>query len=334
MGLIDKIKQDVKKSGQNKGKFIYFREGQKIRVRFLNDMDDGMEVTFHDSYEAGINVPCQEIFGKNCPYCDDDSLRTRSQYIWSVWNYETKEVQLFMFPVNNCSPIPALMAMYENYGTITDRDYVISVSGKQQNKTFSVVPMDKVKFRNEKAKAYSEKSILKMLDKAFPCDATEDDDDEDDYKPAKKSKGGKKQSKARDEDWGDDDKLPPTEELEEMSAQKLYNLCRERDIDVTTKKEVEYYVDKLEQWRLDHEDEDEESDDDYDDDQDWGDEEEDEAPDYSEMSAQELYKLCKGRNIKVAPKKNAKYYINQLEEWDAAQEDWGDNEDDGEWEDE
>lgn len=334
MGLVDKIKQDVKKSGQNKGKFIYFREGQKVRVRFLTDMDDGMEVTFHDSFEAGINVPCQELFGKDCPYCDDESLRTRSQYIWSVWNYETKEVQLFMFPVNNCSPIPALMAMYENYGTITDRDYVISVSGKQQNKTFSVVPMDKVKFRNEKAKAYSEKSILKMLDKAFPCDATEDDD-EDDYKPAKKLRGGKKQPKAQDGDWGDDDKLPSAEELEEMSVQKLYNLCRERDIDVAVKKKAEYYVDKLEQWRLDHEDEDEESDDDYDDDQDWGDEEEDgEVPDYSEMSAQELYKLCKERDIKVAPKKPAKYYINQLEEWDAAQEDWGEEEEDeDEWED-
>lgn len=246
MGLVDKIKQDVKRSGQNKGKFIYFREGQKIRVRFLTDMDDGMEVTFHDSFEAGINVPCQELFGKDCPYCDDDSLRTRSQYIWSVWNYETKEVQLFMFPVNNCSPIPALMAMYENYGTITDRDYVISVSGKQQNKTFSVVPMDKVRFRNEKAKAYSKKSILKMLDKAFPCDATEDDYDNED----------------------------------------------------------------------------------------WGEEEEDDAVDYSEMSAKELYNLCKERDIKVAPKKPAKYYINQLEEWDAAQEDWGEEEeDDDEWED-
>lgn len=248
MGLVDKIKQDVKKSGQNKGKFIYFREGQKIRVRFLTDMDDGMEATFHDSFEAGINVPCQELFGKDCPYCDDDSLRTRSQYIWSVWNYETKEVQLFMFPVNNCSPIPALMAMYENYGTITDRDYVISVSGKQQNKTFSVVPMDKVKFRNEKAKAYSEKSILKMLDKAFPCDATEDEDDYDN--------------------------------------------------------------------------------------EDWGEEEEDDAVDYSEMSAKELYNLCKERDIKVAPKKPAKYYINQLEEWDAAQEDWGEEEEDEDaWED-
>lgn len=283
MGLVDKIKQDVKKSGQNKSKFIYFREGQKIRVRFLTDMDDGMEVTFHDSYEQGINVPCQEIFGKNCPYCDDDSLRTRSQYIWSVWNYETKEVQLFMFPVNNCSPIPALMAMYENYGTITDRDYVISVSGKQQNKTFSVVPMDKVKFRNEKAKAYSEKSILKMLDKAFPCDATDDDDEDDD--------------------------------------------------DDTSKKRTQKSADKKNTHKPEPKDDD--NDDDYDN-EDLGEDDEDDADtaDYSEMSAKELYNLCKEREIKVAPKKLAKYYINQLEEWDAAQEDWGEEEEDeDEWED-
>jgi hypothetical protein len=274
MGLVDKIKQDIKKSGQNKSKFIYFREGQKIRVRFLNDMDDGMEVTFHDSFEAGINVPCQEVFGRNCPYCDDDRLRTRSLYIWSVWNYETKEVQLFMFPVNNCSPIPALMAMYENYGTITDRDYVISVSGKMQNKTFSVVPMDKVKFRNEKAKAFSEKAILKMLDKAFPCDASED---ESLKKHAPKSIDEKNISKPESEDDDDED--------------------------------------------------------DYDN-EDWGEEEEDNAVDYSEMSAKELYDLCKERGIKVAPKKPAKYYINQLEEWDAAQEDWGEEEEDeDEWED-
>lgn len=276
MGLVDKIKQDVKKSGQNKGKFIYFREGTKQRVRFLIDMDDGLEVTFHDSFEQGINVPCQELFGKNCPYCDDDSLRTRSQYIWSVYNYETKEVQLFMFPVNNCSPIPALMAMYENYGTITDRDYVISVSGKQQNKTFSVVPMDKVKFRNEKAKAYAEKAVLKMLDKAFPCD--DSDDEEEDEAPKKR---------------------PATKAAAKKSSKKP---------------------------------ESESEDDDYDGDEDWGDEDED-VVDYSEMSAQELYKLCKEREIKVAPKKPAKYYINQLEEYDAAQDDWGDEEEDeDDWE--
>lgn len=276
MGLVDKIKADVKKSGQNKSKFIYFREGTKQRVRFLTDMDDGMEVIFHDSFERGVNVPCQELFGKSCEYCEDESLRTRSQYVWSVYNYDTKEVQLFMFPVNNCSPIPALMAMYENYGTLCDRDYVISVSGKQQNKTFSVVPMDKVKFRNEKAKPYSEKAVLKMLDKAFPCDSVEDDDDDEDDIPKKRpSKKSSKKVSRRPEPEDDD-----------------------------------YEDDFEDEWEDD----------------------EDEI-DYSEMSAKELYNLCKERGIDVQPKKNSKYYINQLEEYDAAQEDWGD-EDEDEWEDE
>ena len=57
--------------------------------------------------------------------------------------------------------------------------------------------------------------------------------------------------------------------------------------------------------------------------------------DYSEMSAKELYNLCKERGIKVAPKKPAKFYINELEEYDKANEDWGDEdeEDEDEWED-
>lgn len=275
MGLVDKIKQNIQKSGQNKSKFIYFREGQKQRVRFLTDMDDGLEVTFHDSFERSINVPCQEALGRSCPYCDDETLRTRSQYIWSVYNYDTKEVQLFMFAVNNCSPIPALMAMYENYGTITDRDYVISVSGKQQNKTFSVVPMDKVKFRNDKAKPYSEKAILKMLDKAFPCDVSDDEDEDEEETPKKRpAKSNKKANKLEPEEVEDDD-------------------------------------------------------------EDWEDEDDD-AIDYSDMSPKELYTLCKEREIKAQPKKPAKYYINLLEEYDKAHEDWGDEDEDDEddWEDE
>lgn len=268
MSLVDKIKSDVKKSGQNKSKFIYFREGTKIRVRFLNDMDDGMEVTFHDSYTKGINVPCQELFDRSCPLCDDDELRHRSQYIWSVYNYESNEVQLFMFPVNNCSPIPALMACYENYGTLTDRDYVISVSGKQQNKTFSVVPMDKNKFRNSKAKPYSEKSILKMLDKAFPFDDDDDEDEKYTKKSSKKSKSSTKSKKIEeDDDWDDDDEMS----YEDMTPKELYKECINRDIEAVPKKSAKYYINLLEEDDAAHDDWDDE-DDDYDDDEDdWED---------------------------------------------------------------
>lgn len=279
MSLIDKIKADVKKGGQNKRKFTYFKEGQKQRIRFLQDMDEGMEIPFHDSYELGINVPCQELFDRECPYCDDESLRTRNQYVWSVYNYEAKEVQLFMYAVNNCTPIPALMAMYENYGTLTDRDYVISVTGKAQNKTYSVVPMDKVKFRNTKAKPYSNKAVLQMIDKAYPCEETEDG--EDDETPKRKKKKA-------------------------------------------TKKPAKKVVEEPEEEN------------DYDSEEEW-DEEEESENDYSSMTPLKLYKLCKEREIEAEKKKPAKYYINLLEEYDNAQEDWGEEEDEDseeEWEEE
>lgn len=293
-GLVNSIKNDVKKAGTSKGNFTFIREGQKIRVRFLQDMDDGMEVVFHDSFADSINVPCQEIFDRECPYCEDDRVRTRSQYIWCVYNYESKKVELFMFPVNNCSPVPALLAMYDTYGTITDRDYVISVSGKGPDKKYAVVPMDKAKFRNEKAKPFSEKKILQLLDKAYPCEDEDgnvlgdEDEDEDDFpmnKPSNKAKKGGKNTSAG------------------KSTSKK-------------KKPVE-----------------DDEDDDYDD-EDWDKEEDDEAPDYSEMSAKELYKLCKERDLDVEPKKPQKYYIKQLEAADQAEDDWGDSDDDDdEWED-
>lgn len=289
MGLVDKIKSDVKKSGSNKGKILFVREGVKSRIRFLNDMDEGMEVPFHDNFAAGIlPVPCQEIFGRNCPYCDEEAdVRTRSQYVWSVWDYDAKEVKLFMFPVNNCSPIPALMAMYENYGTLTDRDYVVSVSGKKQNKTYAVIPMDKVRFRNEKAKPYSEKAILKILDKAYPCDGVDSEDDED--------------------------------EEEESTAKRK---TKKRPAKSEGKKSKSKYEED--------EDEDEEDADG------WGDDEDDEEVDYDSMTPLELFKLCKKRDIDVQPRKTAKYYINQLKEYDKAQDDWGDDEEEEEddWEDE
>lgn len=297
MGLLDKIKADAAKSGSNKGKFIFFKEGDKKRVRFLNDMEDGMEITFHDSFEAGINVPCQELFGRRCKYCDEEGLRTRTQYLWSVWDYESKEVKLFMFPMNNCSPLGAIAAMYENYGTLLDRDFVISVTGKQQNKQFSVVPMDKNKFRNEKAKPISKNKVLEILDKAYPDENSSSDDDYDN-KP-------RKSKKSQDVDE-DNDYL-------EMTPKQLYKLCEDRDIEAEPKMSAKYYINLLEEY-----DEENGSDD-------W--EEDEEEVDYSGMSAKELYNLCKERDIEALPKKNEKYYINLLKENEKAHDDWEEDED-------
>lgn len=308
MGLLDKIKADAQKSGQNKSKFIFFKEGEKKRIRFLSDMEDGIEVVFHDNFEAGINVPCQEIFGKNCMYCEEEGLRTRSQYAWSVWDYEAKEVRILMYPMNNCSPLGAIAAMYENYGTLLDRDFIISVTGKQQNKTFSVVPMDKQKFRNEKAKPFSKQKFLDILDKAYPDEHSSkysnDEDEDDEPKKPKKSNKNKKEET----------------DYSEMSVKELYNLCEDRGIEAEPKMKPSYYINLLE------EDDEENSDNDG-----W--DEDDEEVDYSEMTAKELYKLCQERDIEALPKKSEKYYINLLKENDKAHDDWEEDDSDEDEED-
>ena len=275
MGILNRIKEETKKSGQSKGKFIYFREGEKKRVRFLTEFDDGMEIIFHDSFEQGVNVPCQEMYGKSCEYCETEGLRTRSLFAWSVYDYDAKEVKILMQAVNNCTAVPALMALYENYGTLLDRDLVITRSGKQQSTTYAVIPQDKNKFRNEKAKAMSEDRILKYLAQAYPDENAEDEDDEEfDEKSAKKktqsskskpaTNSKKKSEPEEEEDWEDEEAI----DYSELSAKELYQLCKERDIEAVAKKPEKYYIRLLEEYDQANED--------------WGDEEEDDDDDWDE----------------------------------------------------
>lgn len=257
---LSKIKSEIQKSGNSKGKFLFFKDGTKFRVRFLSDMEEGLEVKFHDSFALGINVPCQEQYGRECEYCEDDNLRTRNMYVWSVYDYESKEVKLLMFAVNQCSPIPAMASLYESYGTLCDRDYEIKQVGSQQNKTFSVIPLDKMKFRNTKVKAMSDSAILKYIDKAYPSDNSEDvdEDETEETKPKTKTKVTKSN------EWDNDE----TNDYESMKPQELYKLCKERDIECKPKKSKEYYIDLLEE-------QDEESEDEWDEDEtddEWGDE--------------------------------------------------------------
>lgn len=218
MGLIDSIKSNVAKSGSNKEKILYVKADSKVRIRFLQELDTGYEFVFHDSFDKGINTICQEELGKNCPLCGDDELRTRTLYAWSVYNYDTKRVEVMLYAVNNCTPVAGLVSMYENYGTILDRDYVLSKQGKQQNTTFTVIPQDKQKFRNEKAKPYTKSALLKILTKAYPIssdlikedddeefdvdelDLDDEDEEEEEVTPKKKSKKTKKIEPEDDED--------------------------------------------------------------------------------------------------------------------------------------
>ena len=247
------IKSEIKKTGASKGKILYFKEDVKIRVRFLTEFEDGLEIPFHSSYEKKITVPCQEAYGRTCHYCDDEDLRTRNMYFWSVYDYESKEVKILMAAVNQCSPVPPLAALYEQYGTITDRDYVIRQVGSGTGKSFSIIGLDKKKFRNEKVKPLSDSAIMKYIDKAYPADGSEEDEEEYEEEKTEKTKKNKGKSKVmndpepeEEDDWGEDEE-EETKDYESMKPQELYKLCRERDISCKPKKAKEYYIDLLEE---------------------------------------------------------------------------------------
>ena len=252
MSILDRIKSEAKRGGGSRSEFIYFRDGEKVRIRFLDDLEDGMEVDIHRHFEDGINTPCQTIFGRSCPYDDwdkDDKMRTRTEFIWNVWDYDTNSVKLIKLAANNFSPLPQLAGMYENYGTLTDRDYVIVQNGKQLDKSFTVIPQDKKKFRVSNAKPLSREKILKLLDKAWPCEDVDDDDDDDDDNPL----------------------MDTSDEYDGKKPAQLYKMCVERDIECEKKKPAAYYINLLK--------EDDKANADWgddDDDDDWDDDEDDE----------------------------------------------------------
>lgn len=295
MGLLDEIKNQVKKSGTNKGKFVYFKANNKVRVRFLNDLEDGLKILFHDSFSKGINTPCQAYYGRECQFCGDDELRSRENFAWSVWDHEAKEVKIVMFAVNSFTPIPALVAMYETYGNVIDRDYVITKTGTNQSTAYSVVPMDKAKFTNMKAKPFTKAKLLEMIDKAFSDDSgrSNSDDDDGEKKPVKKP--GKAD-------------VADKNSYKEYEARELYTLCVDRGLDPEKKKPRQYYVDMLDANDAEDVDDDE--------------------VDYNTLSPKELYKLCTDRDLDAEQKKNKEYYIKVLEDADRGEDDWGDEEDD------
>lgn len=309
-GLLSAIKKDVERTGQNKGKLFYVKTGTKARVRFLDDMDNGHIIKIHDRWEPQLSALCKKNFDEDaeCQYCEMEGVRLRDFYCWHIWDYENSEIKLFIYPANNCSPVPMLVAMFENYGTITDRDYSVGRSGTGTNTTYSVIPLDKSKFRNEKAKPYSEKEFWKIIKGAYSDSENEDtEDDEEDEKPTKvKSK--------KADDW-DDEESPAKVSYEDMTAKELYNLCLDRDIDTESRLTCESYIKLLKKADAKVKQ----------DSPPWDDEAKD---DYSKMSAKELFELCKQRRIPVEARKEPKYYIVKLDKYD---EENSDDEDDDFW---
>lgn len=105
-----------------------------------------------------------------------------------------------------------------------------------------------------------------------------------------------------------------------MTTKQLYEMCIKKGLKVNKYgKPKSYYIEQLTGAVEDAvEDEDDEQ-------------AEVEGPDYSTMSAVELFKLCKKRGIKAEPKKKASVYVALLQKADEASKEVVDEEEDDDW---
>lgn len=214
--LLKSIKKDIAnaKSGGGFSNFFSLKgAGAKCRVRFLQEFEEGMEVTFHDKFKV-CQHPCLSYYGFDCPNCGNQDVRTSNNYIWQIYNYETKKVELFMFKANKSSPINALINIYEEFDSITDRDLIVIRNGEGTDTTYNVLPGRDGSFKKE-AKMLTKKEIFDLLRKVYnvvgPDETIEDyadDEDESSKKPKKK----KKVVVEDDEEDDDEDEVEDEEE--------------------------------------------------------------------------------------------------------------------------
>ena len=195
--LIKNIKEAIAKSGTSKKDILYFAADSVHRVRFLQELEDGEQFQFHSDFNASVNALCEDPEDhESCPYCQDE-IKLVDNFAWTVWDYDSNSVKILRMKASGVSPVPALIEMYEEFGTIMDRDYKIKKVGKGTGGSYVVTPLDKEKFTNKKAKAYTRKQMEEIFMKAYNTDEAKEDDDEEEDKPSKKKSNKKKVKKGK-----------------------------------------------------------------------------------------------------------------------------------------
>lgn len=230
-GALKKMKEQIKKSGSNKKEILFFGEGTVKRVRFLEELDDAKQFNFHNDYATKVWEPCRDQSGDGDCDCCREGVGIQENFFLSVWDYDGGCVRLVQAKAFGVTPLTLLMEMFEEYGTIMDRDYKIKKVGKGQGSTFVVTPLDKERFKQKKSNPFTEKQIADIVNKAWPTDADLDNEEEETSTP--KKKGAKKSKKSKEE--------PTIEEvLEGFSYEELKEIAISLGM---TKKEIKVFED-------------------------------------------------------------------------------------------
>ena len=235
--LIAEMKAKIAASGTSKKEILYFGKDSVKRVRFLQEFDTGYVFEFHNDWAANILELCKDPEDhEDCPLCEQ-GIKIYENFAWSVWDYDSNSVRILLFKANGVSPIPSFIEMYEEFGTIMDRDYKIKKVGQGQGGSFVVTPLDKERFNNKKAKPFTKKQMQEILDKAYAKQEVEDDEDEEEDEEEVTSKKSKKRAKKKKQ------KKSLRSRFEELSFKELKEIGLEIGL---SKKELRAFEDEEE----------------------------------------------------------------------------------------
>lgn len=165
---LDLMRAGIERAQKVSNKHLRFKPGEKRRVRFLTELVDATTIDIHQVWK-GFFFPCPGYFGYDCPFCSNDheygkELRTTQKFAISLFDYETKEVKFILEASNNFSPIASMLDYQDEFGTITDRDYIVKKTGEALNSNFTIMEGKQNPFAGRhKFKALTEDEIFDHL---------------------------------------------------------------------------------------------------------------------------------------------------------------------------
>lgn len=224
--MFAKVKASIARSSQGQKGVFYVKDGEKKKIRFLQDFEEGVQIIWHSKWvgdKAELDTPCLQFWGKECPFCGADEVKTSEKYAWQVYDYQAKEVRVFCYKANNFSPVPQLAETAQTFNTLLNRDLQVSRMGSSSKTSYSVIALDPTRFRMDGVRVLSEKKFLALLAAAFVTgdlddypDAEEDDDAEEEEEEDEELEDDEEVDEDDDsEDDEDDDDSDNEEEYED-----------------------------------------------------------------------------------------------------------------------
>lgn len=217
--MFAKIKASIARSSQGQKGVFYVKDGEKKKVRFLQDFEEGIQIIWHSKWvgdKAELDTPCLLFWGKECPFCGAAEVKTSEKYAWQVYDYDAKTIRIFCYKANNFSPIPQLAEIAQTFNTLLNRDLQVSRMGSSAKTSYSVITLDPTRFRFD-AKPLSKKKFMALLADAFvtgELDDYPDAEDDTEYEEDEELEDDDENEDDEDTDDGEEEEEEESEEEE------------------------------------------------------------------------------------------------------------------------